>query len=65
MKIFSINIRGWGGAEKRKRLKKMIVSGKFDLYMIQENKNRNLTKRTIASNWGGGDFDYVSKDATS
>ena len=63
MKIMSLNMRGWGGADKRRKLKNNISSGSFDVCFIQETKRSALSKKMVASIWGRGDFDFISKDA--
>lgn len=63
MRIISLNMRRWGGAEKRRRLKIKVSSGNFDVCLLQETKRGALTKKMVASIWGRGDFDFLSKDA--
>lgn len=63
MMIFSLNMREWGGAEKRRRIRNKISSGKFQFCMLQETKRSGITKKMAATVWGGSEFDFVSKDA--
>lgn len=65
MKIISLNMRGWGSIDKRRRIRKMLKSGKFDFCLLQETKFRGLSRSRVASIWGRGgiDFDWVSRDA--
>ena len=63
MKIMSLNMRGWGRADKRRRLKQCISSGSFDVCFFQETKRSGLTKKMVASIWGRGEFEFLSKDA--
>ena len=63
MKIMSLNMRGWGRADKRRRLKHSISLGNFDVCFIQETKRSGLTKKMVASIWGRGEFEFISKDS--
>jgi hypothetical protein len=38
MKVFSLNMRGWGGSAKRRRLGAFIQQGKYDVCFLQETK---------------------------
>lgn len=63
MKVYSLNMRGWGGVGKRNRIKHRLSSGSFDMCMFQETKRNGISKKMVASVWGRGEFEYVSKDA--
>lgn len=63
MKIATFNIRRWGAAAKRRRLKKLIGEENFDMCMIQETKSCDISRRSIGTIWSHSNFDWASKNA--
>jgi exonuclease III len=62
MKIFSLNMRGWGGSAKRRRLSQFIQKEKFDVCFLQETKKASIEKHLITNLWGHDDIQWVAKD---
>jgi exonuclease III len=62
MKILSLNMRGWGGSAKRRRLCSLIQKEKFDVCFLQETKKASIESYMIRSLWGHDDFSWVAKD---
>lgn len=54
MKILSLNVRGLGDRAKRRRIRSLIISGKFDCAFFQETKCSAVNNQLIGSLWGGG-----------
>jgi exonuclease III len=63
MKIVSLNMRGWGGSAKRRRLSTLIRKGAFDVCFIQETKKLSFEDHSIHILWGHKDVCWVSKEA--
>lgn len=63
MKILFWNARGLGLKEKRSKVKKLVKDHRIDMMLIQETKQKEITKKFIVSIWGDGDCDYIEVDA--
>jgi hypothetical protein len=61
MKIFSLNMRGWGDSAKRRHLHSFIKSGVFDVCFLQETKRTSFEDFMIHNLWGHNDVDWVFK----
>ncbi|KAK2357971.1 hypothetical protein QL285_095195 [Trifolium repens] len=59
MIIASINIRGLGGAVKRKYMKELVRKEKLEFLAIQETKLENVTDSLCHSLWGGEDCQWA------
>jgi exonuclease III len=62
MKVFSLNMRGWGGSAKRRRLGAFIQQGKYDVCFLQETKKASIEDFSIHNLWGHKDVKWVVKD---
>ncbi|MCI24431.1 hypothetical protein A2U01_0045614, partial [Trifolium medium] len=62
MKIVSLNMRGWGGSAKRRRLSLFFQKGAFDVCLIQETKKASLDDHLIHNLWGHKDVKWVAKE---
>jgi exonuclease III len=62
MKVFSLNMRGWGGSAKRRRLSSFLQQGKFDVCLLQETKKASIEDFLIHNLWGHKDVRWVAKD---
>ncbi|MCI03916.1 hypothetical protein A2U01_0024957, partial [Trifolium medium] len=62
MKIVSLNLRGWGGSAKRKRLSSFLQKGVFDVCLLQETKKASIEDYLIHSLWGYKDVRWVVKE---
>lgn len=49
MKILFWNARGLGLKEKRSKVKKLVKDRKIDMMLIQETKQKEITKKFIVS----------------
>jgi exonuclease III len=63
MKIVSLNMRGWGGSAKRRRLSLLIRKGAFDVCFIQETKKLSFENHLIHNLWGHKDVSWVAQEA--
>lgn len=63
MNIVPLNMRGWGDAEKRRRLRQFLCSGNFGCCLLQETKWSSLTSKAISSIWGRGICIWVVKNS--
>lgn len=54
MKILFWNVRGLGLKEKRSKVKKLVKDHRIDMMLIQETKQKEITKKFILSRWGDG-----------
>jgi exonuclease III len=61
MKIVSLNLRGWDGSAKRRRLSSFIQQEVFDVCLLQETKKKTSFEDHLIHNlWGGHqDVDWV------
>jgi exonuclease III len=64
MKIASLNLRGWGGSAKRRRLRSFIQKGAFDVCLFQETKKSSFEDYVIHSLWGHKDVGWVFQEST-
>jgi exonuclease III len=55
MKVVSLNMRGWGGSAKRRRLSSFLQQGKFDVCFLQETKISAIEDFLIQNLWGHKD----------
>jgi exonuclease III len=55
MKVVSLNMRGWGGSAKRRRLSSFLQQGKFDVCFLQETKKSSIEDFLIYNLWGHKD----------
>jgi exonuclease III len=62
MKVVSLNMRGWGGSAKRRRLSSFLQQGKFDVCFLQETKKSSIEDFLIYNLWGHKDVRWVAKD---
>ncbi|XVF67225.1 hypothetical protein PTKIN_Ptkin10aG0103200 [Pterospermum kingtungense] len=51
LRIASWNIRGIGGAEKRRAVRRLLVNKKFDMFFIQESKLKEMNHRVQRWIW--------------
>jgi exonuclease III len=65
MKITSLNLRGWGGSAKRRRLSSFIQREAFDVFLLQETKKSSFEDFSIHNLWGHHDVEWVAQDASS
>lgn len=63
MKILSLNVRGLGDRAKRRRLRSLIINGKFDCIFLQETKCSDITNQLIETFWRDCDFEWVARGA--
>ncbi|XP_045791747.1 uncharacterized protein LOC123886474 [Trifolium pratense] len=63
MKIVSLNLRGWGSSAKRRRLSQLLVSGMFDLCLLQETKKATFDDYMIEHLWGHKNVEWVAKES--
>lgn len=59
MRILSWNVRGLGKKEKKGKFKQLVIQRKIDILLIQETKQRTVSRNFISSIWGGSDFKFV------
>jgi exonuclease III len=64
MKIASLNLRGWGGSAKRRRLRSFIQKGAFEVCLFQETKKSSFDDYEIHSLWGHKDVGWVFQEST-
>jgi exonuclease III len=62
MNVVSLNMRGWGGSAKRRRVSAMLQQGKFDVCFLQETKKSSIEEFAIHNLWGHKDVKWVVKD---
>ncbi|PNY01857.1 cysteine-rich receptor-like protein kinase, partial [Trifolium pratense] len=62
MKIVSLNIRGWGGSAKRRRLGSFLQKGAFDVCLLQETKKSSFEDHLIHNLWGHKDVRWVVQE---
>ncbi|XP_058764806.1 uncharacterized protein LOC131638271 [Vicia villosa] len=60
MKIISYNIRGLGGAAKKKQIQNLIRNHNPSFMCIQETKIESIEKRLRCMLWGSNDFGFAS-----
>jgi exonuclease III len=58
MKIVSWNVRGLGGFEKRKEVKKLVVDKRPFIVCLQETKLMQIDNLLCSSLWGGSSHDF-------
>lgn len=61
MKIMSLNVRGLGDQAKRRRLRSLISSGKFDCVLLQETKCSVINDRLVENIWGNSDCEWIAQ----
>jgi hypothetical protein len=59
MIVLSLNARGLGGVEKRRRIRDMVQSNHIDFLAIQETKFEVVTAAVCHSLWGSCDCEWV------
>ncbi|CAJ2627612.1 unnamed protein product, partial [Trifolium pratense] len=59
----SLNLRGWGDAEKWRRLSSLLHSGAFDMCLLQETKRSAFTDSMIHGLWGYKDVVWIAKES--
>jgi len=59
MIIATFNIRGLGGAIKRRKIKDLVRNNKVDFLAIQETKKEVISQSLCNSLWGGEDCDWA------
>jgi exonuclease III len=63
MKIVSLNLRGWGGSAKRRRLSSLIQREVSDVCLLQETKKATFEDYSIHNLWGHHDVDWVVQES--
>lgn len=61
MKFVTYYIMGLGGQLKENDVKELVKKQQANMLCLQETKMKMLDKRSCASLWDGGDFDWVFK----
>ncbi|GAU25065.1 hypothetical protein TSUD_257590 [Trifolium subterraneum] len=64
VEIVSLNMRGWGGSAKRRRLSSFLQKGAFDVCLLQETKKADIEDFLIHNLWGHKDVNWVAKNPT-
>lgn len=63
MKILSYNIRGLGGAGKKRHIRDLVMKERVDFLVIQETKMGVISRKICSSLWGSEEFNWVAKDS--
>lgn len=63
MKIVTLNTRGLRDQAKRHRVQSFLISGKFDICLLQETKCVSVDSKFLTSLWEGEDVDWLVKES--
>lgn len=63
MKILSLNVRGLRDRAKRRRLRSLLLEGKFQCCFLQETKCSDVNSTIVESVWGGSEYNWVARKA--
>lgn len=63
MKMLSLNVRGLGDQAKRRKIRSLVLSGKFDCCFFQESKCFAVNNSLIERLWGGVDCEWIAKSS--